>query len=178
MGRSFRHLVAALGSAAAALVLTTGLGAATGTACPSPPADAPVKEQKAAMLCLVGELREEGGLRALRRSVRLDRAARLKADAIVRCEDFSHTPCGRSFASTFVDAGYAAGGWAAGENLAWGAGARGSVASVFQLWLDSPVHRTNLLRRVWRDVGLAVWHGPLFGHERVAVWVIDFGRRP
>jgi uncharacterized protein YkwD len=179
MERRLRHLVTALAPCAgAALILATGLGAADGSACPSPEVTAPVAGQRAAMVCLVNELRDGRGLRELRRSARLDRAARLKASAIARCEDFSHTPCGRTFASTFITAGYAVGSWTVGENLAWGAGERGSVARIFALLLDSPTHLRNFVRRGWRDIGVAVWQGALFGHEDVSVWVVDFGSRP
>ena len=178
MVRAIRHLVTALAACGgAALLVANASGTAGGASCASPPAGAPGLEQKAAMVCLVNELRWGAGLGELRPSARLDRAARLRASAIVRCQDFSHTPCGRSFASTFVDAGYAVGSWTVGENLAWAAGGRGSAARIVQLLLDSPTHRANFLRRGWRDIGLSVWHGSLFGHERVAVWVIDFGSR-
>jgi uncharacterized protein YkwD len=129
------------------------------------------------MVCLTNELRSGAGLGELRPSARLDRAVRMRAKAIVRCQEFSHTPCGRSFISTFVDAGYAVGSWTVGENLARAAGGRGSTSRIFQLLLDSPTHRGNFLRRGWRDIGLSVWRGSLFGHEPVAVRAIDFGSR-
>jgi uncharacterized protein YkwD len=138
---------------------------------------APTAEQKAAILCLVNELRRGRDLQALHPSARLQRAARLKAGAIVRCEHFSHTPCGQSFTSTFVQAGYTVGSWTVGENLAWGAGERGSAARSFEALLDSPPHRANFLRRGWEDIGVSLWRGTLFGHDRVALWVIDFGSR-
>ena len=125
-----RHLVTILAPCAgASVLLATGLGAAGATACASPSVDAPPAQQKAAIVCLVNELRQGKDLRALRPSAGLERAARLKARAIVRCEHFSHTPCGRAFASTFIDAGYAVGSWTVGENLAWGAGDRGSAGA-------------------------------------------------
>jgi uncharacterized protein YkwD len=129
------------------------------------------------MACLVNELRRSRGVRVLHRSSRLDRAAELKANAIVRCGDFSHTPCGRSFASTFRAAGYAVGNWAAGENLAWGSGTRGSVARIFAVLLDSAPHRANFVKAGWEDVGVALRRGPLFGYRSVSLWVITFGRR-
>jgi uncharacterized protein YkwD len=173
-----RHLVTALAPfAGAAVLLATGLGAAGGNACADPSADAPAAQQRASILCLVNELRRGNGLRALRPAAGLERAARLKAGAIVRCEHFSHTPCGRAFASTFIEAGYAVGSWTVGENLAWGAGDRGSAVRAFAALLDSPSHRANFLRRGWRDIGISLWRGTLFGHDRVALWVIDFGSR-
>jgi uncharacterized protein YkwD len=138
---------------------------------------APAAAQKATILCLVNELRRGRDLGSLQPSARLQRAARLKAGAIVRCEHFSHTPCGQPFASTFAEAGYTVGSWMVGENLAWGAGARGSAARSFELLLDSPPHRANFLRRGWEDIGVSLWRGTLFGHARVALWVINFGSR-
>jgi uncharacterized protein YkwD len=167
---------------ALALIVTViaalaGAADASGSTCPSARVSSPVGKQEAAMVCFVNELRRDGGLRALRQSPRLDRAAELKANAIVRCDHFSHTPCGRSFASTFRAAGYAVGNWAGGENLAWGAGARGSVARIFASLLDSASHRANFLKSSWQDVGVALRHGRLFGYRSVSLWVIDFGRR-
>lgn len=129
------------------------------------------------MLCLVNELRRHHGLRALRLSPALERAAQLKTAAIVRCRAFSHTPCGRSFLSTFRAVGYGVGSWAAGENLAWGARQRGAASHIFALLLGSRPHRANFLRRDWEDMGIALWRGRLFGYGSVALWAIDFGRR-
>jgi uncharacterized protein YkwD len=173
MGGAAR-LVVTIGVAVAAMA---AVGDASAAPCGRASAGAPVARQEAVMTCLVNELRRQHDLRPLRDSSRLDRAARLKADAIVRCGDFSHTPCGRSFASTFRAAGYAVGNWAAGENLAWGSGSRGSVARIFAVLLDSAPHRANFLRAGWRDVGVALRRGPLFGYRPVSLWVITFGHR-
>jgi uncharacterized protein YkwD len=129
------------------------------------------------MLCLVNDLRRDHGLRQLRRSAKLDRAAQLKASAIVRCGQFSHTPCGRSLASTFREAGYAVGSsWVVGENLAWGTGARGSARRIFAALLRSGSHRANFLRAGWEDVGIALRRGSMFGLRAANLWVIGFGR--
>jgi uncharacterized protein YkwD len=161
----------------AVLAALSGADDASSGTCPSARVGSPVVKQEAAMVCLVNELRRDRGLRALRQSPRLDRAAELKANAIVRCGHFSHTPCGRSFTSTFRAAGYAVGNWAGGENLAWGAGARGSVARIFAQLLDSAPHRANFLKAGWEDIGVALRHGRLFGYRSVSLWVIAFGRR-
>jgi uncharacterized protein YkwD len=161
---------------AAGLATLASAGDASGGSCGSASVGAGAARQEAVMSCLVNSLRSEHGLRPLRNSSRLGRAAELKAAAIVRCGHLSHTPCGRSFASTFHAAGYAVGNWAAGENLAWGAGARGSVAQVFARLLDSAPHRANFLGR-WKDMGVALRRGPLFGYPSASLWVINFGRR-
>jgi uncharacterized protein YkwD len=81
-----------------------------------------------------------------------------------------------SFASTFRRAGYFP-ARSFGENLAWGQGDIGSPLSTLGLWLNSPPHRANLLGRGWRDLGIAVQRGSMFGRGSVSLWVTEFGRR-
>jgi uncharacterized protein YkwD len=138
-------------------------------------APAPVKLR--AMQCLVNWARTKRGLPRLRDSRRLDRSSVLRADAIRRCGDFSHTPCGQAFTTVFQQAGYPRGA-RIGENIAWGGGPLGSARSVFQSWLRSPAHRRNLFRGGWRDLGIGlVSADQLFGVPQVSVWVTQFGRR-
>jgi uncharacterized protein YkwD len=126
------------------------------------------------MSCLVNETRTARGLPALRESVRLNRAARLRALAIRRCGQFSHTACGQPFRQVFVRAGYR--GRSVGENLAWGQGPVGSPDRTLTAWLGSPPHRANLLGHSWREVGVARIHARrLFGASDVTVWVMQFG---
>jgi uncharacterized protein YkwD len=99
----------------------------------------------------------------------------LKADAVRRC-GFSHTPCGMSFTYTFRRAGYLP-AMAFGENLAWGQADLGSPLHTLSLWLNSPPHRENLLAGRWRDLGIAVQRGRIFGRDGVSLWVMEFGRR-
>jgi uncharacterized protein YkwD len=128
------------------------------------------------MRCLINATRGRRGLRPLRRSARLDRSAELRARAIRRCRDFSHTPCGRSFTSVYVAAGYSLATHAVAENLAWGQGRLASPSQTFRAWLRSPPHRENMLEASWRKIGLAVVRVPRLGSARNAiVWVAEFG---
>lgn len=130
------------------------------------------------MACLVEWARGRAGAAPLRRSPALDSSAALKADAIVRCGVFSHTPCRRSFVSFFLEAGYArARRWSAAEVLALGSDELGTAREAFRLWLESPVHREDLLGRNWRDLGVAVSLGRDESGGREAVWVVDVGWR-
>ena len=128
-----------------------------------------------AMYCGVNVVRRAYRLAAVRGNGPLNRSSRLKADAVRRC-GFTHTPCGISFASTFRRAHYLP-ARAFGENLAWGQAGLGSPLSTLQMWLNSPPHRANLLARSWRDLGIAVDRGRIFGHDGVSLWVMEFGRR-
>jgi uncharacterized protein YkwD len=122
------------------------------------------------MVCYHVQMRRQSGLAPLRRSYRLDRAARLKADRMIRCHRFTHEPCGDSFVRTFRLAGYVPwrGGWAVGENLAsgwetpWGA---------FQGLMHSPTHRANILDRSFREIGVSARQSP-WG----PLWVVEYGR--
>jgi uncharacterized protein YkwD len=130
------------------------------------------------MLCLVNQTRAAHGLPAVRLSPTLRRSAALRASAIVRCRQFSHTPCGQSFGSVFRAVGYAGGRVAVGENLAWGSGSLGSPQNALARWLSSPGHRQVLLSGSWRELGVSVvGANGLFAPGANTVWVTQFGRR-
>src|SRR5438128_667488 len=147
-------------------------------ACPgSEAATASPGAEVAAMRCLVEWVRARHGLPGLRELPQLDRSSSMRAAAIRRCGQFSHTPCGQGFVQPFVSAGYLAQSGMVGENLAWGGSRRGSPRATLAAWLRSPEHRANLLRAGWRDCGLALARGRLFGSSAVSLWVLQFGRR-
>ena len=132
----------------------------------------------AAMERVVNAARRTHGLPPLRASARLRRSAALRASAIRRCGEFSHSPCGQAFAAPFAAAGYLRGSAAVAENLAWGTSVLGGTGHTVGAWLRSPPHRANLLARRWRDVGVATIRVPrLLGNSDVIVWVLQFGRR-
>jgi uncharacterized protein YkwD len=131
--------------------------------------------QLEAMYCGVNTVRRTFRLGVVRGNGPLNRSSLLKANAVRRC-GFSHTPCGMSFTSTFRQAGYLP-ARSFGENLAWGQADYGSPLHTLAMWLGSPPHRANLLSGKWRDLGIAVQRGRMFGHDGVALWVMEFGRR-
>ena len=115
-----------------------------------------VSEQRT-MICLLDWARAQRGLKPLRVVYPLNRSSILKALAIARCADFSHTPCHKPFADTFDAVGYRGPiSTTYGENIAWGAGAAGSPRVVVSGWLNSPHHRENLFSRDWTEQGVAV----------------------
>jgi uncharacterized protein YkwD len=140
------------------------------------PAAAPAVKAKA-MHCLVNWSRRHRGLSGLHDSHRLDRSSLMRAVAIRRCRDFSHTPCGQSFMGVFARVGYPRAA-AVGENLFWGGGPLGSARNAFQGWLGSPAHRHIVFRRGWRGLGVGLVRADqLFGAAQVSVWVTQFGSR-
>jgi uncharacterized protein YkwD len=131
------------------------------------------------MICLLDWARAQRGLKPLRVVYPLNRSSILKALAIARCGDFSHTPCGKSFADTFDAVGYRGPvATSYGENIAWGAGAAGSARVVVSGWLNSPHHRENLFSPDWAEQGVAVLPLARFlGSKNVEIWVSQFGVR-
>jgi uncharacterized protein YkwD len=131
--------------------------------------------QLEAMYCGVNVVRRAFRLAPVRGNGPLNRSSLLKVNAVRRC-GFSHTPCGMSFMETFRRAGYLP-ARALGENLAWGQADLGSPLQTLAGWLESPPHRANLLAGRWRDLGIAVQQGRIFGYDDVSLWVMEFGRR-
>jgi len=163
------HIPVRISTSIWGLVIVSAAAAAAG-AIPHGARAAPCRS----MLCLVNSARVARGLPALQESVRLDRSSRLRAVAIRRCGQFSHTACGQPFQLVFARAGYR--GRAIGENLAWGGGYLGAPGRTLTAWLGSPPHRRNLLGSGWRQVGVAFVHARrLFGASNVTVWVLQFG---
>jgi uncharacterized protein YkwD len=138
---------------------------------------ASVARQTRAMRCMIAYARRKAGRRPLKSAPKqLRRAAGNKARDIVRCNQFSHTACGRPFTFWLSRAGYTRGCYGAGENLGWGSGGSGSVRSILLAWLNSAGHRKNLLDRSFRAQGVALARGTLSGVP-AQVWVHELGYR-
>jgi uncharacterized protein YkwD len=139
----------------------------------------PDRVQLKAMFCLINYARVRHGRRPLPQVSVLDRSAGLKAAIIASCGEFSHTPCGAKFRRPFVEVGYARHAVIReyGENLAWGAGTKGSPRETLDQWLNSPEHRQNLLQSNWQEQGISLLHVAHFvGYADVELWVSHFGR--
>jgi uncharacterized protein YkwD len=136
---------------------------------------------KAMTLCLLNFERRRAGLPGLVENPLLDRASELHSADMVRRRFFEHVnPDGVSPENRIAAAGYAPSpGGATGENIAWGEGGRASPASIVDLWMHSPGHRANILRPVFREVGIGVTLGnrpkPTHGELRAATYTTDFG---
>lgn len=166
--------VALLGSVAAASAAGPNLVAPAST-CPQSKLDAPAEAQEQAMLCLTNYARAQIGATQLEETPELEQSAADKAGDILSCDSFSHYACGREFTYWMKATGYlSAECWRAGENLAWGAGEYGTVASIFRAWLRSPAHRANLLGE-YTQIGINLKVGELEGTRGVHVWTQHFG---
>ena len=119
---------------------------------------------------LANQTRQSLGLGILASSLKLDQAARLKAEDMVKNQYFSHTsPTGVTpwfwFSQTDYNYKYA------GENLAIGFF---DSEEVYRAWLDSPSHKANLVNPNYREIGTAIASG--FGQNKAVVVVQFFGK--
>jgi uncharacterized protein YkwD len=134
-----------------------------------------VEEQVATLACLVNYARKRRGLEPLIVRVLLNGASSAKAEAIIRCRDFSHAPCGGRWAADIRSSGYVG---AIGENLYIGSGQWGAPRVAVDAWLNSPEHRENLFSSEFRGQGLALLKKARFGDYRnVSLWVNAFADR-
>jgi uncharacterized protein YkwD len=133
---------------------------------------------RAAVLCLHNKIREERGLPALRANTRLREAAEGHSQNMVSRRFFDHTtPTGVTMVDRILRTHYTNRnqGWSLGENLAWGTGSMATPRGVVKLWMNSPGHRANILKRAYREVGIGVVSGTPTGGSRGATYTADFG---
>ena len=138
---------------------------------------------EAQVLAHVNATRRQRGLRALRFSASLSRAAESHSRDMARRGYFSHESANgaafwRRVQRFYPSAGYRS--WAVGENLVW-ASPELTAASALSMWMGSAPHRANLLSRQWREIGLSAVHstsGPgVFGGHSVTIVTANFGSR-
>lgn len=117
---------------------------------------------------IVTETNDERALRErapLRRSEVLDRAATMKAEHMAANGYFAHfSPDGTSPWHWFDEAGYEF--VHAGENLAV---YFTDSSEIVDAWMDSPLHRANILDQNYREIGIGVAEGEYEGYETIYV---------
>jgi Cysteine-rich secretory protein family len=141
---------------------------------------APVVVQERVELCLLNYARGVKGLGPLNIAPALMRSAEMKAQDIVRCNQFAHDACGFDVRQRFADSGYFRREFPTrfGENLAWGGAEAGSPRGALLGWLDSPEHRANLFKPDWTEQGIALVYGKRFrGVASSRIWVSHFGHQ-
>jgi uncharacterized protein YkwD len=129
-----------------------------------------VAEAQAAVTCLINKQRNRNHMRGVRYSISLGTAAQQHSVAMASQNFFSHEGDGTP-ASRAANAGYMAGAsaWGIGENLEWGTGKAATPKAVVRAWMNSAEHRSVILSRQFRQVGVGVVDGsPVAGIEQGA----------
>ncbi len=112
--------------------------------------------------CLINQRRADAGLGPVRLNPKLGQAAARHSNDMVQTGFFAHTsPGGATFIDRIATTGYMRGArsWLVGENLVWGSGGLSTPASMVGAWMNSPPHRSNLLRSRFREIGLSAARG-------------------
>ena len=126
---------------------------------------------EASLLRAMNEVRGATGLRPLRFDPRLEVAARNHSAKMLRVQTMFHG----NFVLRIRRVGVKAP--TIGENLAWGTGSLARARKIVALWLASPEHRANLLRRGYRTVGVGVRRGRFEGYAGATLITADFAGR-
>lgn len=141
-------------------------------------------EQEVIMRCMHKYARVRTGRARLAGHTLLQTSTDRKVGDMIRCNAFSHTACGRATLYHVHRVGYTnCRSWLAGENIAWGAGIAsngvplGSVRAIMKAWVNSTGHRTNILDRRFRHIGLGLRKGTFGGRPNAQVWTTHFGNR-
>ncbi len=114
---------------------------------------------------LTNAKRAENGVGAVVYNPLLAQAASAKANNMLSENYWAHfSPSGKSPWSFMNSVGYKY--VYAGENLARDFG---DAQSVVNAWMNSPSHKSNLLDRGFKEIGVAVTSGNLTGHEGILV---------
>lgn len=118
-----------------------------------------------ALSVLTNDARSAASVPVLADNTLLDQAATLKAQDMATKGYFAHTsPEGKTPWYWFNLVGYKYS--YAGENLAVNFS---DSADVTQAWLDSPLHKANILNRAYKEIGTGVATGTYKGGEAVFV---------
>jgi uncharacterized protein YkwD len=135
---------------------------------------------RAAIVCLHNQIRARNGLPLLRGNTKLRRAAERHSADMVDGGYFEHTsPAGTTMVDRILAAGYvrADRGWLLGENLEWGTGSMATPRGAMDAWMNSPGHRSNILKRGYRNLGIGISLGIPSGGGSGATITVDFGAR-
>ena len=115
-----------------------------------PPAEMTADEKK--MFEMINKERAKGNLPPLAFNAKLQRAARGHSENMAKQDKLEHVLDGKTPTNRVDAAGYNYS--RIGENVAFNEG--GTTAEVVQGWMESPAHKTNILKKEFKDTGLAI----------------------
>jgi uncharacterized protein YkwD len=135
---------------------------------------------RAALLCLHNQIRVQAGLPTLKDNAKLRKAATGHSNDMVIEGFFDHTSLnGDTFVDRIIDAGYAKrnDGWTIGENLAWGTGELSTPQAIMDAWMKSAGHKANIVKKSYKEIGIAVRIGVPTDGTVGATVTADFGAK-
>ena len=164
--RVSRKVVLAIGFAVAGII---GAWAPSALACPGAHVGAEyltTDQARASVVCLINKRRSHNHAKPVHEHPLLDSAAQSHTNAMTSENFFSHDGDGTP-ATRASNAGYMAGAraWGIGEDLFWGAVQRSTPGATVNAWMHSAEHRTVMLSRSYRQVGIGVAQGSPAGAD-------------
>ena len=171
--------ITAVAALAAASPAHAGVTACSSSTASAEPTAANVSQVQRTVLCLVNRERTTRGLKRLRASSKLDKAATAHSRDMVRRGYFDHvSPGGGTMQDRLKQAGWFRGArsYAFAENIAWGGGELGSPKNIVESWMKSTGHRHNILRRQYTELGVGIALGTPEEHDG-ATYTTNFGFR-
>ena len=141
-----------------------------------------VERARQLTLCLLNRERAQHGLPPLQRRAQLEVASQRHSEDMIARRFFEHdTPDGMDPQQRMLAAGYPSDNAITGENIAWATGSSASPSKIVSLWMHSPPHRENILRRAFTEIGMGLAPGaPARPHSKDPPWTYttDFGGPP
>jgi uncharacterized protein YkwD len=139
-------------------------------------------QAKRAVICLINHRRARVHLRKLHGNRLLTQAAEVHSASMNTLNYFAHDSSSDGSPVSRISAtGYMSGAsfWTVGENLGWGVGGESTPRKLVAAWLASPEHRSVMLSRSFREIGLGLVPGSPTGTEEgaAAIYTADFGFR-
>ena len=133
------------------------------------------------ILDLHNNARTSRGKKALCVHPDLTEAARYHSQDMLDRDYMSHTsPDGETVKERLERFGYTFDGYSYrwyGENIAWGSGSYGYPDNIFRWWMKSKVHRRNILKDSFREVGIGVRTGTYKTYGDTRAYTVNFGTR-
>lgn len=115
-----------------------------------------VADMEAAVRQGINQVRQKNGLQPLQNNDKLAQVARNYSRQMAQKKFFSHTGADGSTLPDRVSAGgitY----WMVGENLFTSTNVARPIPAAIEGWMNSPGHRANILRPVFRETGVGIW---------------------
>jgi uncharacterized protein YkwD len=173
--RRYLKMVTAVPALALAFLLA---GSSSAVACPYAgvtPANLSSAQAEQSVSCLVNKARRSHGVRRLSWAPGLQAAAQGHSAAMDSGNFFGHGDVlGRIRATGYLGGASA---WMVGENIHWGVAGRGTPKATVNRWMHSATHRSTMLSRRFRNIGVGVAMGAPVGGlgGNSAIYTADFG---
>jgi uncharacterized protein YkwD len=135
-----------------------------------------LKAKEKRILTLHNAARANNGLKPLCADPLLTKAARSHSREMIKKDYFSHSSYdGESVSQRLKRFGYRRSVYS--ENIAGGSGTFAKPGSTFRRWMNSSGHKSNIVDRRFRPVGVGIYTGSFKGTQNYTMYTVDFGVR-